>query len=131
MSDSELLRKVLARQLAREPHSIGDPDPDCKRELGEIEVDVGSERRRIRVAHDPEQAAMYLHGIATPLSGIDKDLADAFVANAGALNAAQGEIEQQTQSGIIGAVVSAVLRRHQFLTAAVTQRLRDERYHAI
>jgi hypothetical protein len=131
MSDSELLRKGLSRQLQREPHSIGDPDPDRRRELGEIEVELGTERRRVRIAHDPEQGSMHLHGIATPLSGIDKPLADAFVASAGALNAAQGEAEQQTQSAIIGAVVSAIMRRHQFLADALVQQLRHERYHSL
>jgi hypothetical protein len=131
MSDDELLRKGMARQLERQPHSIGSADPDRKRELGEIEVDLGTERRRIRIAHDPEQNAMYLHGIATPLSGIDRDLGDAFVASAGALNAAQGEMEQATQAAILGAVVSAVLRRHQFLADAVVQQLRHERYHSL
>jgi hypothetical protein len=130
-TDSELLRKGLSRQLERQPHSVGSADPDRRRELGEIETEIGTERRRIRVAHDPEQGAMYLHGVATPLSGIDKPLADAFVASAGALNAAQGEIEQRTQAAIVGAVVSAVLRRHQFLADALVQQLRHERYHGI
>jgi hypothetical protein len=131
MSDAELLRKGLARQLEREPHSIGSADPDRKRELGEIEVEVGSERRRIRIAHDPEQGAMYLHGIATPMSSIHKPLADAFVASAGALNAAQGSAEQETQVAIVSAVVSAVLRRHQFLADALVRQLRHERYHSL
>jgi hypothetical protein len=128
-SDAELLRKGLARQLERLPGSVGDADPDRKRELGEIEVDLGTDKRCVRVAHDPEQRAMSLHGVHTPLSEIDKPLADAFVASAGALNAAQGEIEQATQAAILGAVVSAVMRRHKFLADAVVRQLQHERYH--
>jgi hypothetical protein len=33
--------------IGRAPHSIGDPDPDRKRELGEVEIDLGTEQRRI------------------------------------------------------------------------------------
>jgi hypothetical protein len=132
-SDSELLRKGLARQLARQPHSIGDPDPDRKRELGEIEVELGpsAERRRIRVAHDPQSGAMSLHGVNVMMSSVDNDLADPFVATAARLNEAQGMEEQETQRVLLGLVVSAVLRRHKFLADALTRQLDHERFRAI
>jgi hypothetical protein len=131
MSDAELLRKGLARQLEREPHSVGSADPDRKRELGEVEADIGSERRKIRVMHDPENSAMSLHGVHTPMSSIDADLRDSFMATAAQLSEAQGTAEQETQRTLLGLVVSAVLRRHKFLSDAVVRQLRHERYHSI
>jgi hypothetical protein len=131
MSDAELLRKGMARQIERQPHSVGSADPDRKRELGETEVDLGTERRRIRIAHDPENGAMSLHGVNVMVSNVDKDLADSFESTASRFMQEQGNAEQETQRVLLGLVVSAIMRRHQFLTAAVTQRLRDERYHGV
>jgi hypothetical protein len=134
MSDSELLRKGLSRQLAREPHSIGDPDPDRRRELGEVEIDLGlgTEKHRVRLAHDPENRAMSVHGVNVMMTDVDKDLRDSFESTSARLMEEQGNAEQETQRVLLGLVVSAVLRRHAFLTAAVAQRMRDEkRYHTV
>jgi hypothetical protein len=132
-SDSELLRKGLSRQLERLPHSIGDADPDRKRELGEIEIELApsSEKRRIRVAHDPENGAMHLHGVAVTMSQVDEDLRDSFEATAANLNLAQGMAEQETQRTLLGLVVGAVLRRHKFLADALTRQLDHERWRAV
>jgi hypothetical protein len=45
---------------------IGTPDPDRKRELGEVEIDLGTEQRRIRVSYDPRGGTLNLHGVMVP-----------------------------------------------------------------
>jgi hypothetical protein len=130
-SDAELLRKGLARQLEREPHSVGSADPDRRRELGEIETEIGAEKRRIRISHDPQSRSMSLHGINVELNNVDEDLRRSFESTAARCMEEQGSAEQETQRVLRGLVVSAIMRRHQFLTAAVTQRLHHERYHGV
>jgi hypothetical protein len=71
-TDDELLRRGMAAQMQREPHSIGDPDPDRKRELGEVEIDLGTGPLRIRVAHDPQEGALHLHGVAVLTAELDR-----------------------------------------------------------
>jgi hypothetical protein len=68
------LSAVLAceRQQVRSgiaKYGIVDPDPDQKRELGEVEIDLGTEQRRIRVSHDPQARTMNLHGIHSESCG--------------------------------------------------------------
>jgi hypothetical protein len=130
-TDAELLRKGLSRQLQRLPGSVGDPDPDRRRELGEVEVDLGAEKRRVRLAHDPENRAMSVHGVHVMMTNVDKDLADSFESTASRFMEEQGTAEMETQRVLLGLVVSAIMRRHQFLADAVVRQLRHERFHAI
>jgi hypothetical protein len=131
LSDSELLRRGLSAQMAREPHSIGDPDPDRARELGEIEIDLDSGPRRIRVAHDPQNGALHLHGVAVLTSEIDPALMRSIELTAGALNEAQGREEQETQRILLSALLSRAVRRHKFLADALVRQLDHERYGAV
>jgi hypothetical protein len=103
----------VAAQIAREPHSIGDPDPTRKRELGEVEVNLDSGPRRIRVAHDPQNGALHLHGIAILTAELDPALVRSFEATAAAFNQAQGREEQETQRILLGALLDRVMRRHK------------------
>jgi hypothetical protein len=130
-SDTDLLRKGLAAQIAREPHSIGDPDPTRKRELGEVEINLDSGPRRIRVAHDPQNGALHPHGIAILTAELDPALVRSFEATAAAFNQAQGREEQETQRILLGALLDRVMRRHKFVGDAVVRRLDHERFTAV
>jgi hypothetical protein len=130
-SDGELLRRGLAAQLEREPHSIGDPDPDRKRKLGEVEIDLGTGPRRIRVAHDPQAGTMSLHGVHLRLADLDPGLARSFEATAAAVNEAQGTAEMEDQLILLGALLDRILRRHKFAADAVVRQLDHERFAAI
>jgi hypothetical protein len=64
------------------------------------------------------------------VSDLGQDLADSFVSVAARLNEEQGTAEQETQRVLLGLVVSAALRRHRFLSDAVTRQLQQQRYGA-
>jgi hypothetical protein len=116
----------------REPHSIGSADPDRKRELGEIEIQIDSGPyagpHRLRVAHDPRERTMNLHGANVSLGDIDPALAAGFEATAAAVNAAQGSAEQETQRELLAALLDRILRRHKWAADAVVRQLEHERY---
>jgi hypothetical protein len=129
MSDAELLRKGLSRQLERQPHSTGSADPSRRVELGEAEIDLGSSgKHRIRVAHDPENGAMHLHGVAITMAQVDKELAESFATVATRVSELQGTAEQASQTTLLSLVVNEVMRRHKFAADAVTRQLRNGRY---
>jgi hypothetical protein len=130
-SDGELLRRGLASQMQREPHSIGDPDPDRKRELGEVEIDLGTGPRRIRVAHDPQNGVLHLHGVAVLTAELDPAWVRSFESTAAAFNEAQGTAEQETQRILLGALIERVLRRHKFAHDALVRQLDHERFTAV
>ena len=128
-SDGELLRRGLAAGMQREARSIGDADADRKRELGEIEIDLGTGRpRRIRVAHDPQNGALHLHGVAVLTAELDPALARSIRLTAGALKEAQGEEEQATQRELLIALIERVLRRDKFAADAIVRQLDHERF---
>jgi hypothetical protein len=120
-SNAELLRKDLARQLEREPHTIGTADPDRRIELGEVETELG----RIRIAHDGD--TIHIHGTAMLMSEIEDGLRQAIFATSAAFSGAQTAEEQRAQVAILGALMDRVLQRDQFLAAKVKERLHHER----
>jgi len=121
----ESLRKkaALATQLRHLPGS-GSVDPDHRIELGEISTELG--RIRLSVSRDSFEA----HGVSVLLEDIDSDLRQALVSTSAAFAAAILDSEQSEQKTIVGIVMDAVMRRHQFLTAKVKELLRRERIDA-
>jgi hypothetical protein len=118
----EALRKRAshAAQLRHLP-GTGDPDPDRRIEIGEVETQLG----RVRVAI--ERDSIQIHGVAAMLSEIDADLRTAIVSTSAAFAAAILDIEQTEQRAINGFVMDAVFRRHEFLSARVREAKRRER----
>jgi hypothetical protein len=112
----------------REPHSIGDPDPDRRRELGEIEITLDSGPRRIRVRHDPQERTLNLHGAHVRLDDLEPGLARSFEATAALFNQMQGELEQEDQRILLGALIDRAMRRNKWLSDAVVRQLDNERY---
>jgi hypothetical protein len=124
-SDSELLRRGLAAQMEREPHSIGSADPHSRTEFGRIEhYQLG----HLQIAHENDGARDWLsiHGVNFEIA--DLDLRQAISATAGAFNAAQTAETQRAQVAIVGTIVSEVLRRNNWLHAKVREVKQHERY---
>jgi hypothetical protein len=120
--DDEDLRKAGAVAQMRRMPGQGSPDPDRRLEIGECETNLG----RVRVAISRDSIA--IHGVNTLLSDIDADLRGAVVTSAASFAAAESDLEQTQQREIIGFVIDAVLRRHQWLTARVREAKQNERY---
>jgi hypothetical protein len=119
----EAQKKAAAvAELRHQQPGVGDPDPDRRVEIGECETQLG--RVRVAISRD----ALAIHGVHTPLEDIDKDLRDAVFAAAASFNAAITDLEQAQQRTIIGALMDAVMRRHQFLSASVRRAKENERY---
>jgi glutathione S-transferase len=89
------------------------------------------ERREAKAApeagYSRADESIDIHGVHTPLDGIDADLARALVTAGANFSAATTNLEQPEQRQVISFLVDAVLRRHQFLTAKVKERLAVER----
>jgi hypothetical protein len=124
--DNELLRKGLAAQLAREPHSIGSADVHQRTEFGDIETPHG--RVMVSVSHDRGADVLAVHGVNVPMTDISRDLRQSVVATAAAFNAAFSAEEQVTQKTIVGLIVSAVMRENPTLEAEVKRRVQAQRY---
>jgi hypothetical protein len=122
-SDSELLRRGLARQLEREPHSTG--SADTRIEFGE--VDAGK-HGRIRMALNQGAGFVALHGVHADVAELDRDLRGALFATSGHFNMAETQEEQTSARAAVGAVVAAVLDRHPWLEAKVREAKLRERY---
>lgn len=121
-ADDGELRKQGAVAQARRMPGVGSPDPDRRLEIGEVETALG----RVRVAISRDSIAV--HGVHVPLSDIDRDLREAIVETSASFAAATLDIEQSKQRSIVGFVVDAILRRHQFLTAKVKEAKQHERF---
>ena len=81
------------------------------------------ERREAKAApeggYSRADESIDIHGVHTPLDGIDADLARTLVTAGANFSAATANLEQTEQQQVISFLVDAVLRRHQFLTAKV------------
>jgi hypothetical protein len=130
-SDIDPLIKTGIVNPERAPHSIGSADPDRKRELGEVEIDLGAEQRRIRVAYDPQGGTLNLHGVVVQTSDLDRDLMRSFEATAAMLNEMQGREEEATARTLLAALIDRVLRRHKFAADALVRQLDHERFTAV
>jgi hypothetical protein len=122
IDDEEDLRKAATVSQLRHLPGQGDPDPDARREIGECETQLG----RVRVV--VERDSISIHGQSAMLSELDVDLRTAIVSTSAAFAAAIWDVEQTEQRAIVGCVVDAILRRHQFLTAKVKEAKTRERY---
>lgn len=120
LSNDELQKR--ARAAERRHAGVG--DPDGRIEVGEVETSFG----RIRFSHSVAKQLITMHGVEAPLSVIDQDLRRAISVSSAAFNAAQTGEEQSDQRAVIGVVVDAVLRRHDFLSARVKEARLRERY---
>jgi hypothetical protein len=141
----KLLRNALRKDRANTPHApssdaglrksarvaelrhsgdrgIGDPDPDRKVEIGQVETELG----RVNVTHS--QDSISIHGVNTALSEIDSSLRNAIVSASASFSAAENEQEQSSAKLLVGLVIDAVLRRHQFLTSKVREQKFKERW---
>jgi hypothetical protein len=105
-------------------HSIGDPHPEGRIEVGEVETSAG--RVRVAISRD----SISVHGVNAMMGDVAPDLRRAIVASAASFSAAESDEEQSAQRAVIGAVVDAVMRRHQFLLAAVKESKKRERRDA-
>jgi hypothetical protein len=128
-SDSELLQRGLACQLERLPHSVGSAIAKRRIEFGEVEtgateIDAG----RVPVAHDVENDGLVVHGVAVSLHEIAPELRTAFVSASAAFSDAETIEEQTTAREAVARVVSAVLARHEFLSAEVKRIKIRQRY---
>jgi hypothetical protein len=119
--DESIRKRAVEAQQRRLP-GTGNPDPDRRLEIGECETEFG----RVRVAISRDSLA--IHGVHTPLSEIDADLRGAVTTSAASFAAAETAIEQTEQRAVIGFLMDAILRRHQFLTASVREAKKRERY---
>jgi hypothetical protein len=120
--DAELRRKADLAKAQRLPGS-GNPDPNARTEVGEVD---SKEFGRLRLAVSRDE--IMIHGVNAPLSDLDEDLRAALVSSSSAFSAAENEEEQTTQRKIIGIIVDAVLRRHEWLSAKVRDAKRNERF---
>ena len=129
-TDAQLRKSGIVAQTR---HAPGVPafDPDRKRELGEVWINLAGDNHKIRVAHDPVEKEIILHGVHFQMSDFDKQMMRSFEATAAALNDAQGEEEQATQRELLGALIERVLRRNRFAADALVRQLRNERYTAV
>jgi hypothetical protein len=116
-----LSKKAVVAQQRRLP-GTGNPDPDRRLEIGECETELG--RVRVSISRD----SISIHGVNTPLSEIDTDLRGAVATTAASFAAAETALEQTEQRAVIGVLMDAILRRHQFLTASVKEAKTRERY---
>jgi hypothetical protein len=119
----EALRKkaALAAQARRMP-GIGSVDPDRRLEIGDCETSLG--RVRVSISAD----SINIHGANVLLADIDKDLRDAVVTSSAGFSAAENDSEQVEQRAIIGLVMDAVMRRHEFVSTRVKAAKQNERY---
>jgi hypothetical protein len=120
---NEAMRKraALAQQMRHMPGE-GNPDPDRRIEIGEVETQLG--RVRVTVSRDD----LSIHGVNAALAELDVDLRTAIVSTSAAFAAAILDVEQTEQRALVGFVVQAILRRHQFLNARVKEVRQRERY---
>ncbi len=123
-SDGALLRKGLAAQLAREPHSIGGGSAHERTEFGGVPTSLG----RIVIAYDRGDNSIVVHGVNVRTSELDQDLRQSLIATSAAFNAAFSAEEQTAQKIIIGLIVSEVMRRSEWLGTEVKRRLQAQRY---
>ena len=86
--------------------------------------------RRIRVAHDPQNGVLHLHGVGLLTAELDPALMGSIELTAGALNEAQGREEQESQRILLGVLLDRAVRRHKWLADAIVQRLDHERFGA-
>jgi hypothetical protein len=119
--DESIRKRAVEAQQRRLP-GTGNPDPDRRLEIGECETELG----RVRVAISRDTLA--IHGVHTPISEIDADLRGAVTTSAASFAAAETALEQSEQRAVIGVLMDAILRRHQFLTASVREAKKRERY---
>ena len=124
-AEEALRKKAAVAELRHQQPGIGDVDPDRRIEVGECETEVAG---RVRVAISV--TALSIHGVHTLLADIDKDLADVAVASAASFAAAETAIEQVDQRRSIGLLMDAVMRRHEWLTAAVKEAKDRERFNS-
>lgn len=94
-SNADLLRRGLARQLEREPSSIGKADPGHRVDLGEVKT---TRHGVVSVAHDIDQGALVMHGIAVALDEIDADLRSLFLSSSATLNSVQDRALQSQRA---------------------------------
>jgi hypothetical protein len=111
--DETLRTKATLAAQARHMPGVGSPDPNRRREIGEIETALG--RVRVTVAHD----SLRVHGVNVLLADIDVGLRGALVTASAAFAAAESDIEQSEQRVVIGYLVDAILRRDKTLEASV------------
>lgn len=115
---AELRSRALAKATEQQVPGEGSLAPPPRRvEFGEVETKSG----RLQVAHDHEHDAIVVHGVATPLIDIDKDLRMAFATSSAAFSEAENAEEQASARTLIGLAVEAVLQRHEFLAARVRE----------
>ncbi len=118
----ELLHKAAVAQTRRQLPGVGNPDPDRRIEVGEVNTtEVG--RVRVAVSRD----SIDVHGANVLLDDVDRNLRDALIEASAEFNAAENAEEQAGQRTVITALVDAVLRRHTSLKAKVKERLADQR----
>jgi hypothetical protein len=127
-SDADLLRKGMAAQMRREPHSIGNPDPRSRTEFGSVVV---SEHGALMISIDEGSDALSIHGINTLLSDLPAGLRQAALATSAYFNAAFSASEQLAQKEIISVIVGEILRRDQKLAERVKARVDELRYTAV
>ncbi|WP_143199511.1 hypothetical protein [Bradyrhizobium sp. NAS80.1] len=127
-SDSDLLRKGLAAQMQREPHSVGNPDPRSRTEFGSV---VTVEHGALLISIDEGNDALSIHGVNTLLSDLPAGLRQAALATSAHFNAAFSAEEQLAQKEIISVIVAEVLRRDKKLSERVQARVDELRYTAV
>jgi hypothetical protein len=121
-ADDGEMRKAAAIAQARRGPGTGDPDPDRRIEIGEVETELG--RVNVAVLRDE----LRVHGVHVPLSDIDADLRGAIISTSSAFAAAERDEEQTSQRAILAIIIDGVLRRHKFLDAKVREALTRQRY---
>jgi hypothetical protein len=102
--DAALRKKAVVAELRHMPGE-GDPDPDRRVEIGEVETQLG----RLRISVSREEIGV--HGVNAAMSDIDADLRGAIVTTSASFAAAITDLEQTEQRTLIGFVMDAVLRR--------------------
>jgi hypothetical protein len=90
-------------------------------------VDAG-EYGRLMVEHDQDADVLNLHGLHIDLADIDRDLRSAIVTTSAAFAAAEAGEEQAAQAGVIGVLVAAICRRHDFIGSKIKEIKSKERY---
>lgn len=124
LSGAELRKRALARQLEREPYSIGSADPHARTEFGTVETSLGT----VIVAHDRQAGELIVHGVHVALGEMDGDLRRALTAASSGFDAAQSAEDQVGAKVAVGLITSELLRRNGWLQTEVGRRVAAQRF---